>query len=634
MDSGECELEHGITILAGKNESGKTSVMEALEDFSAGKVRKEARPIGFQDQEPEISVTFALSRENAQQIFDQEKIAAEATGNVEFSATMSGNQKTFRFMGDSVNFDGTSIGHINSEIKNFTDEIRENFAKLQVIHEENESLRAVPWDFVPGLDFDNSTPAEIEDHYNSYKNTVTPTTENMDAKKDKNSIQQLFKKIETSLTSLKNIHGSQQKIIRLLEQKIPNFILFKTFEGTLPDSIPFDGFENNEWVKYLNSISDLKTEIIKSDDSIAKRNLKDNINVRLNSDYEKFWSQDASNLSVDWDSEKLEFFVKDEGGPAGPIFIPPSFRSKGKQWHLSFYIKISARAMEKTGVPNIILIDEPGLFLHAEAQKDVLRKLEESTKSTQVIFSTHSSYLIEPDKIARIKLISKTEEKGTQINKVRVDVEKEALTPILTAIGLNVDAGISALDKVRNVIVEHIADVYYLNAFMKLSGKDGINFMYGGSAENMSVLANILAGWGAKVTYLTNINPGLPGNGSNIAGNWLAADDLLNDILGTRGSIEDIFTKQDFRNFVLKDSEREYVETNSEYLASYQARTEEVRIKLAKTFLETCSEHSSIGFRNLSRKTQKNIGSLIGHLEGSFSRYEKEIAAAKVDQEK
>ena len=63
VDSGDCFLSgDNVTIFAGKNESGKTSVLEALEDFSVGKpIRKEAIHIHRQDLKPEISVTFEIS---------------------------------------------------------------------------------------------------------------------------------------------------------------------------------------------------------------------------------------------------------------------------------------------------------------------------------------------------------------------------------------------------------------------------------------------------------------------------------------------------------------------------------------------------------------------------------------------
>jgi len=114
---------------------------------------------------------------------------------------------------------------------------------------------------------------------------------------------------------------------------------------------------------------------------------------------------------------------------------------------------VSARANEN--IPNIILIDEPGLFLHAKAQEDVLSKLEDSAKKVQLIFATHSPYLLEADKLNRIRLIYHTKTYGTRIeNKVHALADKETLTPILTAIGLELNAGIASLDKVNNVVVE------------------------------------------------------------------------------------------------------------------------------------------------------------------------------------
>ena len=62
-DSGDCYLTDTITILAGKNESGKTSILEALEDFDTDKkIRESAKPIKSPDAIPEISITFIVMK--------------------------------------------------------------------------------------------------------------------------------------------------------------------------------------------------------------------------------------------------------------------------------------------------------------------------------------------------------------------------------------------------------------------------------------------------------------------------------------------------------------------------------------------------------------------------------------------
>jgi predicted ATP-binding protein involved in virulence len=122
---------------------------------------------------------------------------------------------------------------------------------------------------------------------------------------------------------------------------------------------------------------------------------------------------------------------------------------------LAFYVKVSARSKEN--VSSVILIDEPGLYLHPKAQKDILKKLEDSARNAPIIISTHSPYLIETDKLHRIRLVSR-KGKGTTISeKIHKYADKETLTPIITAIGLDLSLGLD-ITKDNNIIVEGISD--------------------------------------------------------------------------------------------------------------------------------------------------------------------------------
>jgi len=407
------------------------------------------------------------------------------------------------------------------------------------------------------------------------------------------------------INDLENFFTTETNFLGALKQWIPNFILFNSFDDIFPNKIPFAELETNEWVKDLSVISELKIETIKGADDRGKEKHKDDINIKLNDDYKKFWTQDVSNLSVSWDSQYLYFWIKEDGEP-----YAPSFRSKGRQWHLAFYIKVSARANES--VPNIILIDEPGLFLHAKAQEDILGKLEDSAKEVQLIFSTHSPYLLEADKLNRVKLVHRTKKEGTKIeNKVHVLADKETLTPIMTAIGLELNAGISALDKVNNVVVEGPSDVYYLNAFKKILNKNNVNFIFGGGCGNMPFVGTILHGWGGKVIYLYDNDRGKKDGEKNLKDNWLITKDLILPVLNTMGSIEDIFSPSDFKTFVLCDTNKTYNGANSEHVK--KAKLD--KVLLAKQFLETCQNGSTI---NLDETTMDNINKLIEKIENKF----------------
>ena len=72
-DSGVCYLSgDNITILAGKNESGKTAILEALEDFNTDRaIREDAVHIHHQELKPEVSITFEIDEETLKDISNE-----------------------------------------------------------------------------------------------------------------------------------------------------------------------------------------------------------------------------------------------------------------------------------------------------------------------------------------------------------------------------------------------------------------------------------------------------------------------------------------------------------------------------------------------------------------------------------
>jgi len=595
IDSGDCYLTDTITIFAGKNESGKTSILEALEDFDTdGKIRESAKPIKSPDAVTEISITFIVEKETLKEILEEIKSPVKAIADVEFEII-----KTFP---DKYSFGKTTKQNEifgGREIEKIQKSIKDKWSKIKTIRGKYEALAGTLFNF-EFSNFENDKTS-----FTNFKNTTTPNLAQIADEKERDQFSKLLTEIQAETDNFTNLLTTETKFLETLKQWIPNFILFNSFEDIFPNKIPFAELEKNEWIKDLSVISDLKIATIKGTDDRGKEKHKDDVNIKLNEDYEKFWTQDVSNLSVNWDSTHLYFWIKEDGYP-----YEPSLRSKGRQWHLAFYIKVSARANEN--VANIILIDEPGLFLHAKAQEDILGKLEDSAKEVQLIFSTHSPYLLEADKLNRVRLIHRTNEKGTQIeNKVHALADKETLTPILTAIGLELNAGISALDKTNNVIVEGPSDVFYLNAFKKTLNKNNVNFIFGGGAGNMPFVGTILHGWGGKVIYLYDNDQGKKDGEKNLKDNWLVSKDLVLSVLGTAGSVEDVFSPSDFKKFVLNDTSKTYTGTNAEYMK--KAKLD--KVLLAKKFLETCQNGTTI---NLDETTMGNINKLIESIENKF----------------
>jgi len=70
-------------------------------------------------------------------------------------------------------------------------------------------------------------------------------------------------------------------------------------------------------------------------------------------------------------------------------------RSRGFVWFFSFLAWFDQQ--QRKNEPFILLLDEPGLFLHGTAQADLLRYIEAELKGhIQVIYTTHSPFMVDP----------------------------------------------------------------------------------------------------------------------------------------------------------------------------------------------------------------------------------------------
>ncbi|MBA7636838.1 hypothetical protein ES703_44466 [subsurface metagenome] len=592
-DSGVCYLSgDNITILAGKNESGKTAILEALEDFGTEKeIRKEAIPYHNPEAVPEIAVTFEIDKETLQEISEEIGFELEAPKSSKIEIIKK-YQIGYSVSEDSKKILGISYGRL---LKNKEKEIADTYKRIKKIY----SKILEPIEILPEINLDEISKSKTE--LENFKNEIEPNL--LEIPDEEKNFTEGLKEIINKLGEIEKLGLVEEKFIDGIKQWIANFVLFISFEDVFPSEVPLGEAADNELIKDLAIISDLNLELITSDSIALKTKHKQQLNVRLKEDYQKFWTQDLTNLHIEWDSEKLYFLIKEDED-----FYPPSLRSKGKQWHLAFYVRVAARAREN--VPNIILIDEPGLFLHAKAQKDVLKRLEDSAQDAPIIFCTHSPYLIKIGKLGRIRLISRTTRKGTLIsNKIHKGADKETLTPIITAIGLDLSMGLD-IAKDNNVILEGITDYYYLSAFKELlnfSFDKEVHLIPSVGADKFNFLVPLMIGWGLNYCCVLDNDD----KGRRIEKKLLedfehtgVKTTLVSKNKGEE--IEDLFKREDFIKYVLNENSNEVVtdKKNSEIIKR-KGKTYD-KVLLSKLFLEkikdggiSLSEDTKGNFRNL-----------------------------------
>lgn len=151
------------------------------------------------------------------------------------------------------------------------------------------------------------------------------------------------------------------------------------------------------------------------------------------------------------------------------VETPFSERSAGFVWFFSFLVKF-AQVKNETN-PVILLLDEPGLTLHGKAQADLLRFFDEKlAPHHQVIFSTHSPFMVPADNLASVRVVQDVVEmRGVRRmplgTKVRDDVltqDPDTLFPLQAALGYELTQSLFVGE--NTLLVEGPGDILYLQA--------------------------------------------------------------------------------------------------------------------------------------------------------------------------
>lgn len=153
-------------------------------------------------------------------------------------------------------------------------------------------------------------------------------------------------------------------------------------------------------------------------------------------------------------------------------------RSSGFVWFFSFLVWFNQ--LKKNIADNlIILLDEPGLALHASAQADLLRYIEERLAPTyQVVYTTHSPFMLDPSNLLRARTVEDVyrevgddespdtdPHRGTKVSDQVLRAERATLFPLRACLGYEITQ--SLFIGKHNLLVEGPSDLLYLDWFRR-----------------------------------------------------------------------------------------------------------------------------------------------------------------------
>lgn len=527
---------------------------------------------------------------------------------------------------------------------------REKFATLI---QENEETRAELIQAEASLAI-AETPEQkkaAQTNYNSKKKQKNKVSDELlEAKKEANrariifvktldgsSIQESEKFIQEHLW-VQNDYLAPRGLAEIFFENLPQIEFFEDYSSLLPNSIDLADLEKEskavegyEGVRNFLRVAGLDLSFFKQGSDRILNQRIDNLNKSITANFRDFWSQRVGKTNKimiqfkkehhpDSNEEKsgkpyLTFWIKD-----GQEILYPKQRSAGVRWFLSFYLQLQAAAKTTKERGLILLIDEPGVSLHSKAQEDVLKVFEEISQRIQVIYTTHSPYLLNFDKIYRLVAVQRADieddKSETQVLTAHElgAASYDTLSPLYTLIGTSFSDQ-NVIKKKNNVVLEEISAFYYLKSFFRLfDSKQEVHFLPATGCTNVHQLANLFLGWGLDFIVIFDDDAAGRREYKRLKEDLFFDDEtktskalMKND--GCTG-IEDTFSATDFKKYVLKNDPGEMKATNSQYL-----NDKNIAKGLLALNFSLSVDKGEVKFGDLEKASKDKIKELVSRIE-------------------
>jgi len=489
------DVEKDVTVLVGMNESGKTSILEAIaktnyfqedENFTFTKThdypRREKKKIDKSGEDPQaITCCYVIPIYLIEEI--ENEIGKEVFKLKEFCITT-------KYSNDEA------WGNIEVDFRKF---ITYKTKELGIFSQTlNEKLYKI------------SNKIELETlakEYTEEKYTI--------------GIESLKKYFLQEWNWSQNPLG--EYIARTyLKPNIPKFLYYDEYYA-LPPRINIEKLNAGQLdeskfktAKALFELADINTDEILNannfEDFIAELEATESI---ISDELFKYWKTNK-NLNITFKIEPIEktdnqnnkriiehildIRVKHKG-----VSLSLKNRSKGFNWFFSFLVWFK-KIQEDNSSNYILLLDEPGLNLHASAQEDLLNFIEDLSMDYQVLYTTHSPFMISSEKLNRVRTVLETKN-GALISDSIQEKDPNTLFPLQAALGYNIAQNLY-ISK-NNLLVEGVSDMIFLqtmSAILDSNKKQGldpnITLVPTGGLEKVATFISLLRSNDLKIVCL------------------------------------------------------------------------------------------------------------------------------------
>ncbi|MEV0708373.1 AAA family ATPase [Nocardia aurea] len=553
-DSGSFEVEPGKTLLVGVNEAGKTALLKALQQINAPDDADEFEPlrdypraryteIKRGERKPaEIVVaeaTFTLTDEEKNLVLEE---APGATDVTEYTL--------YRYLDNKGRWNfGTAKRHSNfGEIQSDLKRLRAHLVK----QENSDSVLAALDALMKGCTAASSISGKRAEDFTEWLESAFPLIEEGNTTEEER-----YARLEEAI----GYAGAINRAAAALHKRLPLFVYYSTYFtvrprinlaqlaarqaaddldaeydfGNLcllqllgltaqelsqlgsgePDPAAYDRGRDSE--AYQQAFKDYRDKL---DDRQAVLNAA---SVDLTQSIREVWGDEDVQLRLVADGQYLKVNVVDDLG----VEVELDQRSEGFRWLVSFFVVFKAQA-RKDLKNAILLLDEPGLSLHALKQQEFRKTVTRLAEDNQVIYTTHSPFLVGTDELDLVRIVEMTDRPtGTRVHTRLVVDDPRSVYPLQAALGYELAQ--SLFGQPRNLVCEGVTDMMYIEALnTALDGaglKNSVAVVPAASASKVLYYVTLLHSQRLKVAALLD---------SDQAGDKAAQQDELVHLLTSK----------------------------------------------------------------------------------------------------
>ncbi len=545
LDSTEVAVQRDVTTLVGMNESGKSAMLDALyrlnpvyddgfverDDYPRWRWKRDGRKSDLSKVSP-VEATFVLDEADQQALTD-----ALGRGAVTDPSVTVGRR-----------YNGGLWIRVNVDEQRLVDQVLEGHPNAKSLAEQNDTLASLR----QALSAETEPASADEDEVDG------PTD-------DQRALQRLDERFGPT-----DDPGAKARAI--IKARLPKFFRFASYQNlegrvdvrtlrTNEDERP--GASSKQTARALLLLADTDIDAITDEEFESRTAELEAASSDLSREMKEYWSTNPElrikveiepATETDYRGQNsvvryLNFRVEDRKHDFTNNF---ALRSSGYQWFFSFLAAFSE--FENLDEDVIILLDEPALTLHAKAQRDFLRFINDRLATVgQVVYTTHSPFMVE--QIERVRIV---EDRGDDIGSITssdaLAVGEDSAFPLQAALGYDLSQNLFIGE--HNLLVEGPSDLAYLDVisrYLRDNEREGLDerwrILPAGGASNVPAFVTLL---GRKIAVTVLLDSGTEGSGrveAAIRANRIEGKRVVfvGEVLQQQHSdIEDLFTPGDY----------------------------------------------------------------------------------------